>query len=180
MTELTMAELESLDHKSFMFYLSNKDKLDFSVMNGKLFFRQGAVPYVSWERYMQLYRDCAYEDCARVDPEGPYVIVQTDHMNWNSGGRPYLDRGFYFWLWLDVRGNGYTKKEKEAEKDILRDYLLAHGASGNELDSIRWNGHGYTAEFRCRFTDVPRAHLPKKVLKWVQKNPLYAHRIFQK
>lgn len=170
---ISTEEFLSLSLREQEFYLEQKEFLEFVVRNGRLCFNPAPQPFLKWERFCAIDRAAMLEDYARTDNTQPHVVCRTDYADWNPYGRPYAQHGFEFSLHLDVRGNGYTKEAKRAEKQILTDWLKQHGATDEELTGISWNGHGYSATFRCHFTDVPPEHLPAKVKRWAKKNPQY-------
>lgn len=174
MNDLTEEEFWQLDIHKQQFYLEHREFMDFKFHNGQLCMVHHLEPHITWERFMYLFKTILYADYQRTDNTEPYITCRTDLEDWNPYGRPYRDYGFEYDITLNVHSEDYTREGKKAQKQILTDWLKAHNATEKELKAIYWNGHGYSAAFKCFFTDVPPEQLPPKVIKWLKKNPQYA------
>ena len=177
---LTEEEFEMLPAWQKAHYLEHGNKGDYKVVDGKLCYRD-YNPRITWKRFKALLDTQKEEMAAMAKADGgPYVKVWSDYGDWNPAGRPYTSWGFEYRLTVDVSYTDYSKKDEEAEKDIVREWLLAHGADEYELGSIYWNWHGYGAKYVCRFTECPHECLPPKMLRWLKKNPQWEHKVLGK
>lgn len=179
MGTITAAEYLSLPSWQRVHYLENKDYEDYKVIEGNLCVVKYPSPRISWERFHELLNALEYTSYNSV-PDGASAVYGHSNLgDWNSAGMKYTEYGFEYSLWLEVRHPDYSKEGKQAQKQILIDWLQAHGATEDEMKSIYWNWHGYSAKFICRFTEVPRHYLPEKVLKWLKRNPQWKHKILK-
>lgn len=169
--DLTEEEFWQLDVAWQRFYLENREFMDFRFKEGQLCMVSHPEPVISWERFVELRRLVLFAEYQRTE-DVPHVEMSSDFENWNGGGRPYLDYGLAFRLTLRVCGldRGDKAARAAASKQMLRDFLLGHGGSDEELKGICWNGSSYSAHFRCPFTMCPPEYLPDKVKRWVKKN----------
>lgn len=178
---LTDEEIDSLPYWQRQHYYKHAKYCDYKCINGKLHIVHYPPPRISWERFNELRKGLMLEDYQRTDKNTPHVVLlHCNADDWNPHGRPYTEYGFEYRLTLDVRGgNEHGEEAEQREQGILADWLLAHGATEEELKGIYYNWHGYSCTFVCRFTEVPHEHLPAKMLKWLKKNPQWKHKVLK-
>ena len=186
MSTLTTEEYMSLSLQDRTFYHQHKDDMDMCVVNGKLHMKVSQnQPYVTWARFqafLKLQHNLTSED--------DFLHIFTNFTDWNSGGRPYVEYGFYYNLHINV--SEYSLKQKGSEKPAkhwLIEWLMAHGFTPDEAATVSYCGgfsgydkaeggwyeyKSYGFEVRCRFTEVPHHYLPTKVLKWLKRNPEFS------
>lgn len=182
MNDLTEEEFWQLDLHKQRFYLENRAYMDFKVKNGQLCMISSPDPIITWERYCALDRALMTEAYQRTDNTEPHLEHTTNMDDWNPGGRPYFDHGLEYTMYIRVAELGISRDDKPARaaasKKLLTDWLMAHGGTEDELKGISWNGSSYSLSLRCMFPSVPPEYLPKKVIKWVKKNPEFKACVF--
>lgn len=175
---ITTEEFHTLNWMDQRFYLEHHNYVDCKVINGKLHVASPPDYRLSWARFMELYNavpSCSYRQCAEGEI---YFYKNSDFQNWNKHGRKYIEYGFEYFLSIHVSHSNHTREGELAEKQLLTDWLLAHGGTEEELAAIQYNWSGYTAHFCCRFTEIPYIHIPEKMHKWLLKNPQWAPYIY--
>lgn len=180
MNDLTDEEFWQLDWRMQQFYLEQREFVDFRFHNGQLCVVTHTPPLISWETFHKWYKELAFAEYDRTDSPANYITANTDLFDWNPYGRPYVMHGFEFRLSLNVHSEEHSKEAKKAQKQVLEEWLVEHGATEDELKGISWNGHGYSADFRCLFNEAPHEVLPAKVKRWAKKNPEFNSCIFKK
>jgi hypothetical protein len=178
MSDITQEEFDSLSYLDKQFYLENHKYTDCKVINGKLHVVHYSEYRLNWARFMELYNAVENTRYSQI-PDGEIGFYRSsDYGRWNEVGRKYIEYGFEHYLTIHVRTPDHSDEGKQAEKQLLMDWILSHGGTEDELKSIRWNWHGYQAEFICRFTETPYEHIPEKMHKWLKKNPQWAHKVY--
>ena len=187
---ITTEEYCSLSPQDRAFYLEHKDDTEMYVYNGKLYLKVRSKPRVTWERFRELLH--LPEHLTSKEQEALHIA--TDFGDWNKYGRPYLDHGFYYWLYVECSAYGLKQigVDKPA-KDYLAEWLAAHGFTPDEIATISYSGGigGYTKaegfyqykdyalEVQCRFRDIPPHYLPTKIFQWLKRNPQWKHKILK-
>lgn len=175
---ITQEEYDSLSYDDKMFYLRHHKYTDCKVINGKLHTVEYPKPRLSWKRFLDFYNALPLDSFKQV-PEGEIGFYKTsNYPDWNPCGMKYIEYGFQYVLYVEVQTPDYSEEGKQKEKELLINWLLEHGATAEELKSIYWNWSGYSAKFICRFTEVPYAHIPEKMHKWLKKNPQWKHKVY--
>lgn len=174
MNDLTEDEVWQLPPHKMKFYFEHRAFMDFKFKDGQLCMITYPDPIVSWERFCELDLLLMTEAYQRTDDSEPHIEHDSDVGNWNRWGVPYLQCGLEYKMTLRCYGlpnRADTKARAEASKKLLTDWLMTHGGTEEELKGISWNGSSFSLHLRCMFPSVPPEHLPKKVIKWVKKNP---------
>lgn len=175
---ITTEEFHTLNWMDQRFYLEHHNYVDCKVIDGKLCVALLPNIRLSWARFMELYNALpltSYAEC----PDGEISFYKnSDFTDWNKYSRKYVEYGFEYFLTINVRHGDHTREGQLAEKQLLTDWLLAHGGTEAELAAVQYNWHGYSINFCCRFTECPYDKIPEKMHKWLLKNPQWAHRVY--
>ena len=184
MSKLTLEEYASLSRLDRLTYERECEYTDFAVKDGKLYIVSYPPPMISWQRLKELLNALEYRSFDAV-PKGVIAVYGYADLgdDWNSCGMPYTQYGFEYSLNLGVWGcgekYGYGKEGQHAQKPVLVDWLRAHGCTDEEIGgAVYWNWHGWSAKFRCRFTDCPPHYLPAKLIRWIKKHQEWKHKVF--
>lgn len=175
---ITSEEFASLSWRDQHFYLEHHNYVDCKVINGRLHVASPPDHSISWARFMELYNELPPYSY-RPSAEGEILFYKnSDYTAWNKHGQKYIEYGFEYYLTINVSHSNHTREGQLAEKQLLTDWLLAHGGTEEELAAIQYNLSGFTAHFCCRFSEIPYMHIPEKMHKWLLKNPHLASCVY--